>query len=158
MKILLSAIAAAFLAACSYNYKLTPDENPAPETVATITFSNKIKVTELDGKPFERKFSIWVEGSHELTLPPGIHSFKFRYDARGGYGGWYTDKDTVLSRYLEPGTKYELKATLRDGRVFFSILPITGPAAQASTGATCGNHSDCGNGFWCDKGACVPLQ
>ncbi len=158
MKSLLLAGATAFLTACSYNYKLTPDENPAPETVATIQFSNKIKVTELDGQPFERKFSIWVEGSHELTLPPGNHSFKFRYDARSLNGGWYTDKDLVLNRYLEAGTKYELKATLRDGRVFFAILPIPELASQTSTASTCASHSDCANGSWCDKGACVPFQ
>jgi hypothetical protein len=124
MRSLLVAAAAAFLAACSYNYKLTQDENAAPETVATIKFSNKIKVSEIDGKTFERKFSIWVEGSHEITLPPGSHSFKFKYDARSLNGGWYTDNDTVLTRYLEAGTKYELTASVRNGRVFFAILPI----------------------------------
>jgi hypothetical protein len=121
MKKLACIIFGLVTASCAYKYNLTPDQSDPKEASATITFSNTIKVSAIDSLPFNSKPSIWVHGSHEVLLPAGEHSFRFKYNAVSMNGGQYTLNETTLTRYLEAGKRYELTARIIDRRIFFKI-------------------------------------
>ena len=124
VKAILILCLSAMLSACAYSYRIGVDENESTEKFAKIQFSNTVKVSEIDNKKFDPKFSIWVQGSHEVALPPGYHTFKFRYNAVSMRGGYYTDSDTILGAALEAGKRYEIATKFEAGKVFFQIRPL----------------------------------
>ncbi|MFZ2266880.1 MAG: hypothetical protein WAV95_04800 [Azonexus sp.] len=125
MKRLFCALISLFFAGCAYNYKLPNTSDTPPEGFAKIRFSNTIKVSQIDDLPFQPKFSIWVGGSHEVTLPAGPHTFRFKYNAVSMNGGYYTKNDSVVSRYLDAGEEYEITSSFREQRIYFAIARIS---------------------------------
>lgn len=123
MKKLIHILSALLLTSCAYTYDLSkPSQSASNIEATTIKFSNTIKVSSIDSQPFKPKFSVWVYGSHQITLPPGIHTFRFRYNAVSMNGGAYTNEDTILSKYLEAGKNYEIDSKFSGGRIRFMII------------------------------------
>jgi hypothetical protein len=147
MKPIVMLLAAMWLSGCAYTYDMGVKDGSSE--AATLTFSNRIKMAEIDEQLFEPKYSIWVDGSHTVHLPAGLHKFRFRYDAVGGYGGYYTRDFISLSRYLEPGQTYELQYKSQGSRIYFEILNTSlsqqpsEPVPGKSEGCTDADASAC---------------
>lgn len=124
MKILAQILIGLVLAGCAYNYNLGVSESTPVNEVAQIAFNNRIKVSTIDGKPFERETSIWVGGSHTVRLKPGFHTFTFTYNAVSLHGGLYTKKPTLLAGVLKAGKKYEISYSIEQRMIRFKIAEV----------------------------------
>jgi len=122
MKFVFLLVFMSLISGCAYNYHLGVAESAAVETFTTVKFSNRIKVSSIDGEEFSPKFSIWVDGSHTLRLPPGMHSFVFVYNAVSQNGGYYTKDPVEISRYFLAGETYEIKYKFEGGKILFEIV------------------------------------
>ncbi len=145
-----------FVTGCAYSYRMNVDEAIPTSKTAEITFSNVIKMAEIDGEEFKPKFSIWVHGSHTVTLQPGKHTFRFRYDAVSQRGGYYTPGYTTLTRELEPDKRYELTSKISKGRIHFSIIELKKSEGNNSSGqSTTDSCADGGTPSNCSQDANV---
>lgn len=124
LEILLILCVSAIFSGCAYSYRIGVSEDAALTDVATVVFSNRIKMAEIDGKEFKPKYSPWVDGWHTVYLPAGPHSFTFLYNGVGGYGGYYTQDFSSLYGYLDPGKKYEISYEITGSRIMFMIKDI----------------------------------
>lgn len=122
------AVLAMLLTSCSYNYQLGIPEGASKAELSTVVFNNRFKVLEIDGKKFVRKPSIWVDGSHTVELLPGFHKFTLKYsDVNLNSGGMYTVENSTVSSTLAAGVKYEIRADIKVGRVYFSVAAVEQP-------------------------------
>lgn len=121
MRSLIPIIILVILSGCAYTYEMGVKQGTPSSEITTIYFSNHIKIAEIDGDAFEPKFSIWKDGSHTIHLPPGRHSFTFRYQDVGGNGGFYTRDFKTLSKSMKSGKKYEIASKIHGSRIFFEL-------------------------------------
>lgn len=128
MKTVLVVLLSLALAGCAYTYDVGVKEGVPASEFATMTLPNTIKLTEVDHKEFDTKFSIWVDGSNTIHLAPGPHSFTFRYsDANLRYGGNYTRNFTTLTAILRAGHYYNISHNIRGNRIYFRINDLSDP-------------------------------
>lgn len=127
LKLVVASIFILLLTSCAYNYRVGIEKNAQPSSYAIIKFDNRYKVSAIDGEKFSRNPSIWVDGSHTVKLPPGMHSFTLRYsDVNMNSGGNYTTEDSVVSADMEAGKIYEIKSEFGSRIVRFFIVESNG--------------------------------
>ncbi|MES2042006.1 MAG: hypothetical protein V4495_29685 [Pseudomonadota bacterium] len=109
MKVILTTLLAITVSACAVGnrYYLGVAETDSPEKMASIKFSNALKVTEIDNKVFVPNSGAANSTLHQVFLPAGVHKFTFRYNS----GVSYSYDDTVLARNLEAGKNYAIMMT-----------------------------------------------
>lgn len=121
MRLLTCLVLALSLCGCSHSYRMgVANDAPASE-VAQVTFFNELQVLEIDGQAFKMEFALSKFAEHTVHLPPGRHSFKFRYEAYEGARRYFTEDPTTLSHDLEAGQKYWIRYFTSGANIRFRI-------------------------------------
>ena len=125
MKYLINFIFILLLSGCSYNYSVGVSSDLNPQEYTSIRFTNKVKITKIDGVEFKRKVTPFVDDKHTVKLNPGVHSFEFKYSSKPLSGNWsYALGSTEMSHDMKAGVHYEIKYSIDGNKVSYEIAEI----------------------------------